>query len=176
MKKTACSLAIIAGVTISGSVWAQSNVPDTIRVPAGHKVLFKANAKDVQIYSCQPVGAGSQKFVWKHIAPDAVLYDEKGRRIGRHYAGPTWEGVDGSKVVGQLKARVDAPGGDSVAWLLVAAKTTSGQGGFGKVSYLNRIDTNGGKAPETGCDVKHAGKIARSAYASTYVFYTVGLK
>jgi hypothetical protein len=33
----------------------------------------------------------------------------QGKRIGGHYAGPTWEANDGSKVVGEVLQRADAP-------------------------------------------------------------------
>jgi hypothetical protein len=46
---------------------------------------------------------------WTLKAPEADLFDANGRAIGRHYAGPTWELMDGSEVVGKFKARADAP-------------------------------------------------------------------
>src|SRR5437016_7647191 len=36
---------------------------------------------------------------------DALPIYRSGRSLGKHYAGPTWESVDGSTVVGEAKAR-----------------------------------------------------------------------
>jgi hypothetical protein len=32
------------------------------------------------------------------VAPEADLFDARGNRIGRHYAGPHWRSTDGSKI------------------------------------------------------------------------------
>jgi len=52
------------------------------------------------------------------------------KKIGKHYAGPTWESNDGSKVVGEVKARDDGPAPTAIPWLLLSAKSTSGNGAF----------------------------------------------
>ena len=46
---------------------------------------------------------------WVFVAPEARLVDANGMLVGHHYAGPTWEAGDGSKVVGTVKAKVDSP-------------------------------------------------------------------
>jgi len=40
--------------------------------------------------------------------PIATLFSD-GKTVGRHYAGPNWEYIDGSAVVGQVVARPQAP-------------------------------------------------------------------
>jgi hypothetical protein len=60
--------------------------------------------------------ADGSGFAWTLLAPEAFLFDRAGRKIGSHYAGPTWETFDGSKVGGGEGARRRARRqGDSVA-------------------------------------------------------------
>ena len=135
-------------------------------------ILLKAQASGVQIYTCQATPTGGkapQTYRWVFKAPEADLSGSDGGRIGRHYAGPTWEAADGSKVVGALLASAAAPG--NIPWLLLAAKSTAGKGMFSKVTYVERVFTAGGTAPTTGADAAHVGNQVRVPYTATYIFY-----
>lgn len=88
-----------------------------------------------------------------------------------HFAGPTWEASDGSRVVGERKAKADAPQASAIPWLLLAAKSHGGDGALAKVSLLQRVETTGGKAPASGCDAAHANVEQRMAYTASYYFY-----
>lgn len=144
-------------------------VPDAIRAPADQAVSVEALATGVQIYTCGADKDG--KFVWTFKAPEAELFDTRRNRIGKHYAGPTWEGNDGSKVVGQVRAQDPGPRPDAIAWLLLSARSNSGTGIFGQVRSIQRIDTTAGRAPAAGCDQAQAGTEARVPYTATYYFY-----
>src|SRR5260370_33517878 len=76
------------------------DIPD-IKVPEGQTVLLKALGKGVQIYGCKATAADPGKFDWSFKAPEADLTNEHGDKIGKHYAGPTWEAKNDSKVVGE---------------------------------------------------------------------------
>jgi hypothetical protein len=136
-------------------------MPAILEVPAGQELIFHTYAVGVQIY----VWNGAS---WVFKAPEAVLYDEDGAVAGIHYAGPTWESKDGSKVLG---ARVAGSTVDPTAipWLLLRAVTTSGSGVFSAVTYIQRLNTTGGLAPTTaGTSV---GQVARVPYTAEYFFY-----
>ena len=51
------------------------------------------------------------------MAPEAELFDGDGKRVGHHFASPRWEADDGSRIVGSVKARADAPQRGAIAWL-----------------------------------------------------------
>jgi hypothetical protein len=71
--------------------------------------------------------------------------------VGAHGAGPHWTStVDGSVVNGTKVAQVDAPLATAIPWLLLRATSTSGMGVFSDVTYVQRVNTTGGKAPATG--------------------------
>jgi hypothetical protein len=81
----------------------------------------------VQIYECKPT-ANPARFEWVLRAPEAELFDTSGKKIGKHYAGPTWELSDGSKVIGELRARDDGPDVNAIPWLLLSVKSSAGGG------------------------------------------------
>jgi hypothetical protein len=87
---------------------------------------LEAQATDVQIYECNASKTDPTRFEWVFKAPEADLFDSVGRKIGKHYAGPTWESNDGSKVQGEVKARDDGPDANAIPWLLLNAKNTVG--------------------------------------------------
>src|SRR6266446_2254 len=162
--------AILAGCAAS-SVATDPVVPDNLKVPAGQTLSLVSRATGVQIYECSVAKTDPAKFEWAFKAPEADLFDLSGRKIGKHYAGPTWESDDGSKVAGEVKARDDGPDANAIPWLLLNAKSTSGNGVFGKTQSIQRVNTVGGKAPVGGCTQAQAGKDARIAYRATYYFY-----
>jgi hypothetical protein len=159
------SIVLLALVAVPASAGPLPAAPDALRVPDGNAMVLKASATGWQIYACAADGA------WKLKAPDAVLRDDAGKSIGKHFAGPTWEASDGSRVVGELKAKADAPDANAIPWLLLAAKSHAGEGALAKVSFIQRLATTGGKATASGCDAAHVGAEQRVAYTATYYFY-----
>jgi len=157
--------------------------PAALRVPDDQKVVLRAAATGVQIYTCArrsngladgepaPQDSADVSFEWTLKAPEADLFDADGKVIGKHHAGPTWELMDGSEVVGKLKARIDAPEPGAIAWLLLEAKSNAGHGVLTNVKSVQRVDTKGGEAPTGGCDAAHAGAESRVRYGATYYFY-----
>ena len=147
------------------------SVPASLNVPATQRLSVVAQASGVQIYDCSASKTDPAKFEWVFRAPEADLFDGAGKKIGKHYAGPTWESNDGSKVIGEVKARDDGPDANAIPWLLLNAKSASGNGVFGKTQSIQRVNTVGGKAPVGGCTQAQAGKDARIAYRAAYYFY-----
>ena len=108
-------------------------------------------------------------------APRADLFDQSGAPIGTHFggidkrlpAGPYWEANDGSRVHGAEPASAPNPG--AIPLLRLAAADTFGNGMFARVSFIQRLATSGGVAPEGACE---GGKQAEVAYTAQYYFYT----
>ena len=63
------------------------------------------SAKGVQVYTCTRNPAGATGWVLR--GPDAQLFDPQNKSVGKHYAGPTWEGLDGGKVFGRAASSTD---------------------------------------------------------------------
>lgn len=146
-----------------------SDIPDDLRMEG--RPLAIVHAKGFQVYECKADAAG--KLAWTLKAPDATFENAAGLK-GKHYAGPTWEAADGSKVTGRKIKEHASPEADAVAWLLLAAKDHEGSGRFAAVTYIARIHTSGGKPPAIG-DAK-AGAETRVPYTADYIFYGPGAK
>ncbi|MCU0535199.1 MAG: DUF3455 domain-containing protein [Hydrococcus sp. Prado102] len=143
-------------------------LPDSLKIPEGQHFLFKTSAKGSQIYVCQSQEKG---FEWTLKAPDAVLLDEQGEQFGQHYLGPSWEAKDGSKIMGQVKSKADAPQADAIPWLLLEASSHEGDGVFSSVNWIVRLNTVGGKAPLDGCDSANQDREISVDYSADYYFY-----
>jgi hypothetical protein len=146
-------------------------VPATIQVPAGAKLARKFHATGAQVYTCAAPAPGATAFAWTLKRPDATLFDAAGAKAGTHGAGPSWTATDGSAVVGQKVAQADAPAPNAVPWLLLRATSNTGKGVFSAVTYVQRLETKGGKAPATGCDAKTVGTETRVDYSAEYFFF-----
>jgi hypothetical protein len=164
-------------------------IPDTIAVPAGATLKFKAHGRGSQVYTCKatvsPNDGGADAgdggadagyattYAWSLKAPDAKLYDQNGVQIGTHFAGPTWMStVDESDAVGSSQANVPQTG--TIPWLLLKVVSHMGTGVFTDVTYVQRLNTTGGVAPTTGCDDQHVGTDMPVTYSADYYFYTGG--
>ena len=165
------TVAAVALFALSGAVLAQA--PAVPELPAALKAgelkaYLAVPAKGVQIYACDKNAAGA--YVWVFKGPEAELADTAGKTIGKHYGGPTWEGSDGGKVVGAVKASAPAPGGNAIPWLLLDIKSRDGSGQFTQAAAILRVNTVGGQAAVAGCDEAHAGAEQRVPYTATYYF------
>jgi hypothetical protein len=147
-------------------------VPDTLKPGANESLAMIVPAKGVQIYECRARRDSGGGYEWAFVAPEADLFDAHRNRIGRHYAGPHWESIDGSKILGRLKERADAPVPDAIPWLLLAAKSVGSEGSFSKVTSVQRVNTVGGLAPKAGCSQTVVGTPARINYTADYYFFT----
>lgn len=156
------SFAATSCATAQGTDNRAPEVPAEIQVPEGNKVHFHAYAEGVQIYSWN----GS---AWVFQAPEAILYDADGNRVGIHYAGPTWESQSGSKVVGARVNGVASPHADSIPLLLLRATATDGPGIFARTTYIQRVNTVGGIAPAMPGSA--VGQQERIPYTAEYFFY-----
>jgi hypothetical protein len=143
-------------------------VPQNLQPPAGEQLLLQVHAKGDQVYTCKADGA---QFSWTLKEPDAQLFDKDGKPFGKHFAGPSWEATDGSRITGKAAANAPSPDTDSIPWLLVKVVSHSGAGVLVPVTSLQRINTKGGKAPASGCDATHVGQEIRAPYSADYVFF-----
>ncbi len=170
--KPLLSFGLILALAAPGCASAPT-VPGPLRVPAAQSLIKELHATGVQIYECQPAKNDAAQFEWSFKGPEAVLSTRGGRNIARHYGGPTWEAKDGSRVVGEMVAANPSANPNSIPWLLLRAKATSGDGLFSHVQFIQRLNTVGGSVPPGGCSRQQAGQQLRAAYTADYLFYGV---
>jgi hypothetical protein len=167
---TVGSRAIFVFLLVSGlmAIELPPRVPENLEAPKGEAILLMAIGRGKQIYACE---ANEARFEWVLLQPQAELFDRQGKKIGMHYQGPTWEATDGSKVTGEVQQRAAAPHKTAVPWLLLKSKSNEGQGTFGKVAHIQRVDTVGGAAPHGGCNKSGVGREIAVDYQANYYFY-----
>ena len=133
-----------------------------VKVPDGNRLVSTMDAQGVQVYQCT---AGA----WKLLEPAATL-TEKGKTVALHSRGPVWVStVDGSAVNASAVPGASAPRPNAVPAVLLKATATRGDGVFGKVTYVQRLNTEGGAAPAGACTGEAQMAVP---YTAVYAFYT----
>jgi Protein of unknown function (DUF3455) len=129
-----------------------SEIELPLNLPGGNQRVATYYAEGVQKYKAQ-VKAGSNPvtYEWIFVAPQAVLYNATNQKAGTHGAGPFWEISSSDSIFAQQFSPVRSASidGGSIPWLLLMPKTGKNPTGiFASVSYIQRIATKGGKAPD----------------------------
>lgn len=144
------------------------SLPAAIRPPESLAVYLEVAAEGVQVYDCVKDEAGA--YAWMHKGPQAQLFDADRKSMGKHYSGPTWGGLDGGIVMGQVKASAPAPKAADIPWVLLDIQSTEGEGVFTAAKAILRVNTSGGVQPDIPCTEAHEGSTIRVPYAATYLF------
>jgi hypothetical protein len=142
--------------------------PPELAVPDGNRLSNRLYARGVQIYDCVD-------SAWKFREPAATLTRRSGgRAVTIHYKGPTFQSLrDGSSVTGEAIANVPAADPTTtIPELLVKAVSNAGGASsiYGGVTFVQRLDTQGGAAPAGACDAATQPSLA-VPYSATYTFW-----
>jgi hypothetical protein len=161
-------------------------VPADLVVSSDHRPYLVAHAIGTQNYVCAPKGGG---FAWKAYGPQATLFDDGGRQIATHFLSPNPDEAGKARPAWQHSRDTSAvwanPVEDSsdpayvepgaIPWLkLEIVGRTHGVDGrrLTDTTWIQRVNTVGGIAPETGCsEAAHLGERALVPYETDYVFY-----
>jgi hypothetical protein len=155
-----------------------------------HQLVLSLFADGLQIY--QSVESAPGSFAWQFLGPEATLYSDAASSVplGIHFnvntapagtpttcpvagfACPSWQlDADGSAVtVGRPLETTPSPNPGSIPELLLPAVSYVAAGTLSSISFVQRLDTEGGLA--TGCALATAlGQRCESAYTATYTFF-----
>ena len=160
------TLAIAAAAACCGT-GAMAQVPTAVAAP-GETTVATFQGEGAQIYQCKAGNDGKLAWVFREPIATLILDD---KTVGRHYAGPTWEDVDGSKIVAKVVGNAPGTTSDDIPWLKLDVVNHRGGGTLADVGTVQRLDTHGGVLQGT-CD--HAGDFASVPYSATYVFLRKG--
>src|SRR5262245_60304079 len=150
-----------AALTCAGNAAAQ--MPAAIEAP-GQTVVATLHAEGAQVYECKAGADG--KLAWAFREPIATLLLD-GKTVGRHYAGPNWEHMDGSAVVGKVAGNAPGKTPNDIAWLKLEVTAKRGNGVLSNATTIQRINTVGG-VYSGACD--KAGALHSAPYSTDYVF------
>ncbi len=138
MRSTMLSLLV---TLLAGPAFAADTLPDAIAAP-GETVVLTVHAEGAQVYDCKAAADG--KLAWAFREPIATLSVD-GKTVGRHYAGPNWEHIDGSAVVGKVIGNAPGAAADDIPWLKLQVVSSRGSGVLTGVTTVQRINVKGGK-------------------------------
>src|SRR5437667_9343045 len=166
ISKTAVA-ALLMSTMLAGARAGETSLPDAILAP-GETVVLTLHAEGAQIYECKAGADG--KLAWAFREPIATLLLD-GKTVGRHYAGPNWEHIDSSAVVGKAVGNASGATANDIPWLKLTVTSGRGTGILSGVTTVQRINTAGGKL-EGDCD--KAGTYRNAPYSADYVFLRKG--
>jgi hypothetical protein len=153
----------------------EAAIPAILNVPEGNKLALRTYATGVQIYQVRRSTTNPNEFVWVNTAPAARLYMQPYyyNLVGTHYGGPTWDFTQGpykneKAVAAKLQGvTVDAT---AVPWLLLKTVASLSSPG-NKVTYIQRVCTQGGLPPAIIPNESNLGQVEEVPYTATYLFY-----
>jgi hypothetical protein len=152
-------------------MYSQDSLPDTIKVPAGHKVAMETVGVGEITYECRDKANMPGQTEWVFVCPKAVLNDRSGKQVGTYYGPPaTWEALDGSKLTGTQVAVAPSSAGN-LPYQIVKANPAMGSGAMTGVTYIQRVALKGGVAPASECSPATKGKKEIVKYQADYIFY-----
>ena len=162
LKSRALAALAVFGFAFSAHA-ADTPLPDAIAAP-GYTAVLTVHAEGAQVYECKADASG--KLAWSFREPIATLFAD-GKTVGRHYAGPSWENVDGSAVTGKVVGNAPGATAKDIPWLKLEVATHRGSGVLTDAAIVQRINTQGGKT-EGPCPT--AGGYLSAPYSADYVF------
>jgi hypothetical protein len=164
-------------------------VPTKIEVPPPHVAFLRGRGFGTQNYECQPVSSLG-RVDWVLFTPQATLFGDLDEQLITHFFSPNpdendivrvaWQhSRDTSTVWGRLiESSVDSNfvAAGAIPWLLIekagAQAGPTGGDTLSRTSFIQRVNTEGGVAPATGCDrPTDIGKRQFVPYAADYFFY-----
>jgi hypothetical protein len=161
-------------------------VPPGLEVDPPNQAFLVGHATGTQNYECQPVSPLG-RVDWVLFTPQATLFDDQAGQLITHFFSPnpdeplrvvraTWQDSRDTSAVwarGVASATVNP---NAITWvkLEVVGKEDGPTGGaaLSGTTFIQRVNTDGGLAPTTGCEVlSDVGKRAFMPYTADYFFY-----
>jgi hypothetical protein len=195
MKKYVAALGITLTLVSAQAAQAQvvtaPPVPAKLEVEVGNEPFLIGRGVGTQNYECQPVDSVG-RVNWVLFTPQATLFDDRNEQLTTHFFSPnplengivraSWQDSrDTSSVWGAVvesSTDVDFVKADAIAWLLLDVINTGAQAGptggesLSKTTFIQRVNTEGGLAPSTGCArPTDVGKRRFVPYQADYVFF-----
>ena len=192
----ACAVGTVTGAVAQSIIVPPT--PAEITPPAGNTAFLVGHAQGSQGYVCLPTSDGGTSWTVNGARPEATLFSDvfgQNFQIITHFtsvnANPkpgvivsqsgnaTWQSsLDTSKVWATASGHIDAgsdsscPNSGSISCLLLQSvgnqKGPTGGRLLNNVTFIQRLNTNGGSAPTTACTV---GQTQLQGYTADYYFY-----
>ncbi len=103
---------------------------------------------------------------WQFREPVATLL-VKGKTVGRHYAGPRWELVDGSAIGAEVVGRQPGETPNDIPLLKLKVTAQNNVGRLAEATVVQRLNTSGGVLEDR---VRLRANSGSVPYAADYTF------
>lgn len=187
----ACAIALAVAFSAPQPARASTvtppRVPPDLQVPVGNVAFLEGHAVGTQNYICLPSATSATGFDWSLFTPEATLFNDDDRQIITHFFGPNpaehgtiraaWQhSRDTSTVWAKLFHDPVTVTPDAIPWLVLqtAGVQTGPTGGdiLTATTFVQRVHTQGGLAPSTGCSsIANVGAKAFVPYSADYYFF-----
>ncbi len=183
----AVAVAFAAPQLARASTVTPPRVPPDLQVPAGNVAFLEGHGVGTQNYICLPSPASATGFDWSLFTPEATLFNDDDRQIITHFFGPNpaengtiraaWQhSRDTSTVWAKLFHDPVSVTANAIPWLVLqtAGVQTGPTGGdiLTATTFIQRVNTQGGLAPSTGCSsLQNVGAKAFVPYSADYFFF-----
>ena len=149
----------------------QQDLPEAVRVPAGHQAVLAARGNGQRRYECQAVKRSPYEYAWLLKSPGVELTDSYGNNIIYEPGPPAnWLHRDGSRAAAQ--EFVDVPNGAyNLTLQRVKAQPSPVPGALQNISYVQRLRTVGGLVAIKPCSAAQLGMRLFVPYEADYVFW-----
>jgi hypothetical protein len=184
------ALAMAFTFTLTPAAHAQIVIPPVpagLEVDAGNEAFLLGRGVGTQNYVCQPA-ASLGRVAWTLFTPQATLFSDEGEQLTTHFFSPNpdegpivvvraaWQDSENTSTVWARAVAAVTVKPDAIAQLkLEVVGTQAGPNGgntFSGATFVQRLTTEGGLAPTTGCDaLPDVGHRAFIPYTADYVFY-----
>ena len=189
--RIACVASIAMALTLALPQTARAQTVTPPPVPPGLEVLAPSEAfllgrgVGTQNYECQPTSPLG-RVGWVLFTPQATLFDDDGRQLITHFSSPnpeegrlvrvSWQDSRDTSTVWAKAIASATVDPNAIPWVkleIVGARPgPTGGDALTGTTFLQRLNTRGGLAPATGCDVlSDVGHKAFIPYTADYFFY-----
>jgi hypothetical protein len=163
-------------------------VPPGLEVEAPNQAFLLGRGVGTQNYVCQP-SSSLGRVAWTLFTPQATLFTDQGDQLTTHFFSPnpdekgivvraTWQDSKDTSTVWAraIATAADPTGSGAIPWVLLktagVAVGPTGGNTLSQTTFVQRLNTVGGSAPETGCDIPpDVGRKAFIPYTADYFFY-----
>ena len=161
----------MAKPTMPVTPFSQAALPASMKVPIGNSVFLESPHKGQIQYQCRIKAGTDNQASWFFVGPDARMLNRDGKDLGRYFGPPaTWDGADGGSVLG-MQLAVAPNGADNIPLQLLKTSSTRGAGILTSTSFIQRVKTVGGIAPNAPCTVASLGNTKFVPYTADYIFW-----
>lgn len=162
-------LTLFAAATLVAALssWPAQEIPGPSRLPWISSFIYSCTQRATRFKPARANPASSRGFQ----SSGSATRRRQGQTLRQNFAGPTWQSSDGSSVTATLVAKMDSPDARSIPWLLLNVSNHQRDGILARAKAIQRVNTNGGKPPASGCDADHLSQELRSPYSADYNFY-----